>query len=407
MTTRKTIVYGFLAVILVLAFTACSGSGGGGKSLNSAAELKEYLDKQPGNSPDQPIKVAIKANDMMLAEIVGVIKSANKYVSLNLSGSPLTEIPNTAFRDCKTLVGITIGNGVTSIGDYAFSRTGLTSVTIPNNVTSIGNNAFFDCTSLASVTIGNRVTSIGDWAFQGCTNLTSVTIPNSVTSIGHGAFQGCTNLTSITIPNNVASIGNNAFQGCTSLPSITVDSGNTNYANEGGILYNKAKTEIVYVLEGISGNVTISNGVTSIGDSAFTYRTSLTGITIPNSVTRIGDHTFSGCTGLTSITIPNSVTRIGRNAFRDTGLTSITIPNGVTKIDESAFPDAGLVSVTFQGTIASDNFGTERYYFGNSQPARPSGVYSSPFDGDLRNKYLAGGIGTYTRAIGSKTWTKQ
>jgi hypothetical protein len=302
----------------------------------------------------------MKLNDIMIKDIVEVLNNAGKYVSFNLSGSPLTEIPIEAFRGCKTLVGITIGNGVTSIGDYAFSGTGLT----------------------------------------------SVTIPNSVTSIGHGAFQGCTNLTSITIPNNVASIGNNAFQGCTSLPSITVDSGNTNYANEGGILYNKAKTEIVYVLEGISGNVTISNGVTSIGDSAFTYRTSLTGITIPNSVTRIGDHAFSGCTSLTSITIPNSVTRIG-SAFQDTGLTSVTIPNSVTKIDGSAFPDAGLVSVTFQGTIASDNFGTELYYFGNSQPARPSGVYTSPFNGDLRAKYLAGGIGTYTRAIGSKTWTKQ
>ena len=46
-----------------------------------------------------------------------------------------------------------------------------------------------------SVTIGNGVTSIGDYAFYNCSSLTSVTIPDSVTSIGSSAFSGCSNLT--------------------------------------------------------------------------------------------------------------------------------------------------------------------------------------------------------------------
>ena len=56
---------------------------------------------------------------------------------------------------------------------------------------------------IKSVTIKDGVTSIGEWAFDGCTGLTSITIPNSVTSIGDGTFYGCTGLTSITIPNSV------------------------------------------------------------------------------------------------------------------------------------------------------------------------------------------------------------
>ena len=142
-----------IALMAIVAFTACSksgGSGGGGKSLNSATELREYLDKQPANSPDQPIKVAIKANDMMFKEIVEVIKGANKYVSLDLSGSPLTEIPYWAFYNVgdaagngiKTLVGVTIPNGVTIIKESAFRNTGLTSVTIPSSVTEIEISAF-------------------------------------------------------------------------------------------------------------------------------------------------------------------------------------------------------------------------------------------------------------------------
>ena len=52
------------------------------------------------------------------------------------------------------------------------------------NDTTLGNNTFKECTSLISVTIPNSVTSIGNYAFDGCSELTSVTLPNSVTSIG-------------------------------------------------------------------------------------------------------------------------------------------------------------------------------------------------------------------------------
>jgi hypothetical protein len=76
------------------------------------------------------------------------------------------------------------------------------------------------CTSLTSITIGNGVTSIGDEAFADCISLTSITIGNGVTSIGEGAFDRCSNLTSITIPNGVTSIGSAAFFQCTSLTAV-------------------------------------------------------------------------------------------------------------------------------------------------------------------------------------------
>jgi hypothetical protein len=283
MKTKQIIVCGFFAVILVLAFTACLGSGGGGKSINSATELKEYLDKQPANSPDKPIKVAMKVNEMMIKDIAKVISEAGKYVSLNLTGSPLTEIPKDAFRDCKTLAGITIPEGVTSIGVEAF---------------------------------------------RGCTSLTSVTIPASLTT-GAGEFS---------LPN---------------LTDIKVAAGNPNYVSEGGILYNKTKTELIFAVKGIKGSITIPADVTSIGYSAFDNCTGITSVIIPESVTSIGDGMFSGCTSLTSVTIPEGVTFIGNRAFYDcTNLTSITIPASVRGIGHSAFAYCtNLTSITIPASV--------------------------------------------------------
>ena len=95
--------------------------------------------------------------------------------------------------------------------------------------------------------------------------------------------------------------------------------------------------------------------VTSIGESAFEYCSSLTSITIPSSVTSIGDYAFSECSSLTSISIPSSVTSIGSRAFQYCrGLTSVTIPSSVTSIGSYAFNScSGLTSITIPSSVTS------------------------------------------------------
>ena len=106
-------------------------------------------------------------------------------------------------------------------------------------------------------------------------------------------------------------------------------------------------------------SVTISNGVTSIGDYAFYKHSSLTSITIPDSVTNIGNYTFYGCMELTSITIPNSVKNIGERAFyKCSSLIRVSIPDSVRNIGEWAFRDClGLTSITIPEGIKSIEVG--------------------------------------------------
>ena len=83
----------------------------------------------------------------------------------------------------------------------------------------------------------------------------------------------------------------------------------------------------------------IEEGVTTIGNSAFSFCSTITTVTIPSSVTSIGEVAFEYCTALSSIDIPNSVTTIGHHAFATSGLISVVIPNSVNTIGDGAFKD--------------------------------------------------------------------
>ena len=207
--------------------------------------------------------------------------------------------------------------------------------------------------SIKSVVIPSGVTSIEWGAFSYCSNLTRITIPDSVTSIGNGAFWWCSSLSSITIPDTVTSIGDFAFS---SVQSVQVSTQNPVFSVDGsGVLINKKEKKLLYAPPSLSGNYTIPDSVTSIGECAFWRCSSLTSITIPDSVTSIGDSAFEGCSNLTSITIPDSVTSIGDRAFLSCkNLTNITIPSGVKSIGGGAFSFcSNLTSVTIPDSVTS------------------------------------------------------
>ena len=299
----------------------------------------------------------------------------------------VTSIGGGAFEGCTSLTSVTIPDSVTNIGGGAFEGSAYYNnesnnesnwdngvlyignhlieakenvsgnVEIRQGTKTIAGGAFKGCKSLTSITIPDSVKSIGNGAFYDCSALTSVTIPNSVTSIGDGAFSYCGSLTSITIPDSVTSIGDGAFAGgWTDLKRIDVAEDNKNYCSIDGVLFNKDKTKLIkYPSSKKDETYIIPDGVTSIGDNAFSCCSSLTSIVIPDSVTEIGASAFEGCSSLTSVNIPDGVTSIGDNAFvACSSLTSITIPDGVTTIDERAFYlCTSLTSVTIPDSVTS------------------------------------------------------
>ena len=116
------------------------------------------------------------------------------YDSRNNCNAIIETVTNTLIAGCKNTI---IPNSVTTIGEYAFDGSGLTSINIPSSVTTIGGCAFYGCNGLTFVIIPNSVTSIGASAFRNCSSLTSVAIPNSMTSIGYYAFGNCSSLAEV------------------------------------------------------------------------------------------------------------------------------------------------------------------------------------------------------------------
>ena len=130
----------------------------------------------------------------------------------------------------------------------------------------------------------------------------------------------------------VSAIGEDAFSSCSSLTTVEIPDSVTSIGDYAFSYCSSLTT------------VEIPDSVTSIGNSAFFNCSSLTTVEIPDSVTSIGSSAFSGCIALTKVEIPDSVTSIGEDAFSDTNLTSIVIPDSITSIGEDAFSYCGSLT---------------------------------------------------------------
>ena len=344
-------------------------------------------------------------------------------------GDTVTTIGLRAFASCKALENINLDGNITMVGDYAFaSCEAATEIVFGEKITTVGNDAFYNCKGITEITIPSHITSWGSRAFTSCSGLTKVTLEDGVDTIGVSMFHGCSNLTTVTIPETVTVISDSAFRDCSSLTdiyfsgseeqwnAITVGTQNTalqnatiHFACEEGICGDNViwylDTDGVLTISGTGDmydymeeaqpwaeyakditSVVITEGVTSIGDGAFSGLENLETIVIPETVTAIGEKVFFGCVNLTDLTvaeensaycvedsvlfdkektvliqyasgktdtayaIPEGIVSIEEGAFLSSVIESLSVPNSVNTIKESAFASCDLLTnVSYDG----------------------------------------------------------
>lgn len=234
----------------------------------------------------------------------------------------------------------------------------LTQVTIPSTidgvrVTAIGVNAFGG-SRMESVIIPDSVTSIGESAFYRCLELKSITIPDSVTYIGKSAFYGCESLENVEISDSTVLDGdvflNTPYQ--MSLDSVCgaalrwiLNGSELTICGTGEMdnyFYGRPMGDFAqysYNLKTKVTSIVIENGVTSIGNNAFSGFTNLTSISLGSGLKKIGNNAFASCTKLETVDVPAGVKTIGMCAFQGTGVSAVTFHEGLEEIQSEAFAD--------------------------------------------------------------------
>jgi len=336
----------------------------------------------------------------------------NKY-SLSRMGSTVTKltsqksalrsIGNNAFRN-NAIKSLTLPDGLETIGSYAFHNNEIEGqLVLPSTLTSLGDNAFRGNEISGELVIPNGLTTINGYVFYD-NSISKLTIPSTVTEIGDSAFVNNA-ITELIIPKTVTSLGYGAFSAnpieTLSIEKCTTSSCRGNSSSGSIIFGNNIKTLIIESGE-IGSNaftytdssvnkitsLTLGEGVTSIGDSAF-RNNAITELVVPSTVTTVGNYAFDGnefnnltikkCTtsscfafssggwekfgtSIKNLTVESG--EIADYAFsRISNLTNLTLGRDVTSMTATSFKGSPIVTASIGEcttyTCTTGNFGTK------------------------------------------------
>lgn len=189
-------------------------------------------------------------------------------------------------------------------------------VTLPSTIYQINDYAFYNNETIRTITLNTSIIKLGVSAFMNCINLQSIVIPTDTQYIFENTFNGCINLTEVTLHDNITTIESSAFKNCAKLEEIT--------------LPNNSK-------------------FTTIAPSVFEGCASLKNVVIPETINTLGANAFKGCEGLEEITLSNKIQIINQSAFEGcSSLKEITLPSALVNINAKAFMDCtSLETVNF------------------------------------------------------------
>lgn len=225
---------------------------------------------------------------------------------------------------CEQITKVVLENGVTSVGEYAFSS-----------------RADVAYSNLSSVIFPDSVTNLNMYAFRGCSSLTELVLNEGLETIEMGALSS-TGLTEITIPSTVTNIDisnqtvimGTPFGG-ESLASINVKEGNITFSSDNGVLYNKEKTSLLcYPCGKEETQFIVPSSVSNIASGAFCKCSHLEKIVLPEGVESMASFVFFNSASLREVIVKSSIMSGGYGSFENCKDVKVTILDRACNMDE-------------------------------------------------------------------------
>ncbi len=247
------------------------------------------------------------------------------------------------FSGCIRLHTVHLGAGVIGIADFCFDgNLALREINLDKiNLEHIGSYAFRECESLVTISLPDSLKTIGKKAFQECTDLLLVSFFGSnpqLESIDEWAFLECSSLTGLSIPASVTHIGEGIVGSCENLYSLEVIQGNQKYRSKSNMIIDIENEKIIAGCNG-SGEIPTDSTITTIGSYAFyeckQFNKNKT-LVIPDNIKKIESYAFYQCLGLPSLD-PYSITFTDHDRHYEHCPKSVFVPSSIEILQSLAF----------------------------------------------------------------------
>ena len=257
----------------------------------------------------------------------------------------------------ESLETVTISEGITNIGSYAFYElTGLKEIHVPHSVTALYTGAFDGTTALYELTntiilynnndeidtpshgyfgygltgtlrLAEGITNVAPWAMDGMLYLEELILPDSMVEIGYCAFYNCYELVRITLGTGLTEIGGDAFVGCLRLSEI----------------YNHSSLQLEFgsaehgQIANLAQLIVSADGTKTYKDGEFVYIDTPDGFRFlqQNDTYQLID--YNGEADI--IELPVSINGSAYDIYlsRNNRIKKVVVPEGITELAQNAF----------------------------------------------------------------------
>ena len=297
----------------------------------------------------------------LLADSLGnnIFVGCSNLTKLTVNSRTLCEGTYNTTKNLKSLLGqdalrtLIIGEGVTSIGNYAFYGSTITALELPSTLTQIGTSSFGSCSSLTRVTSSAQTppTTVSNTFSTKDTLIVPCEANTAYTQAQY--WQDFSSILSNIASGECGAQGNNLTWtiDCNYVLTITGEGAMADYMGSSYVPWSNYSNVI--------REAVVGSGVTSLSEySTFENCTALESVILPEGITSLGGYTFNNCTSLKGIDLPSTLTSLGSYCFGDCNAIDSIVSRAMTPptANGSTFSFAGETVAVYVPEAAMSSY---------------------------------------------------